>query len=148
MTERDMPKNEEGWKERLSPEQFRVLRERGTEPAFTGKYVNFHEDGTYVCAACGDPLFAAGTKFDSGSGWPSFDRAIKGSVVYRKDDSAGTERTEVMCARCESHLGHVFPDGPTDTGKRYCMNSLSLEHTKDTQTEKSDMHNESLSKEL
>ncbi len=115
------------WKEKLSPEEYYILREKGTERPFTGKYNNFFEKGYYVCAACGHKLFTSATKFDSHCGWPSFDEAIEGSVVYHKDTSHGMIRTEVTCAQCGGHLGHVFEDGPKETtGNRYCMNSVSL----------------------
>lgn len=121
-----MPKTEDEWKERLTPEQYRVLREKGTEAPFSGAYVHEGESGMYSCAACGNPLFSSDAKFDSGTGWPSFDEAIPGATRLTPDDSHGMMRMEVVCARCGSHLGHVFPDGPTDTGKRYCMNSICL----------------------
>lgn len=125
--ENEMPKNEEEWKKVLTPEQYKVLREKGTEAPFTGEYVHTKEDGTYNCAACGNPLFSSDTKFDSGTGWPSFDDALPGAVRIESDDSHGMHRTEVVCAKCGSHLGHVFDDGPTESGKRYCMNSVCLE---------------------
>lgn len=116
------------WRELLTPDQYAVLRQAGTERAFTGKYVDEHSDGTYHCAACDAELFDAGTKFDSGSGWPSF-YATKGTdtVDYITDTSHGMARTEVRCHRCGSHLGHLFDDGPAPTGKRFCMNSVSLD---------------------
>ena len=122
-----MPKNEDEWKQKLTPTQFKILREGGTEAAFTGKLLHEDRDGTFVCAACGNPLFSSATKFDSGSGWPSFDEALPGAVTFVQDNSHGMMRTEVRCARCHSHLGHLFDDGPTSTGKRFCMNSESLE---------------------
>ena len=122
-----MPKNEEEWKKKLTPEQYEVLRGKGTERPGTGKYLHSSEKGTFKCAACGNELFASDAKFDSGTGWPSFDTALPGAVKYVKDDKYGMNRTEVVCARCESHLGHVFDDGLTKTGKRFCMNSVCLE---------------------
>jgi len=118
---------ESDWKERLSPDEFRVLRQAGTERPHSGKFNMHFEDGKYRCNACGNPLFDSETKFDAGCGWPSFDRAIPGSIEERKDSSHGMVRTEVLCANCQSHLGHVFPDGPTETGNRYCINSVSID---------------------
>jgi len=116
------------WKEKLSEEQYRILREKGTERPFTGEYLNHKADGTYTCAACGNPLFDSKTKFDSGSGWPSFTDVVdSGNVKLNRDTSHGMIRTEVVCANCEGHLGHVFDDGPQEsTGMRYCINSISL----------------------
>ena len=116
------------WKKKLTKEQYKVLREKGTEPAFTGKYWNQHEKGVYKCAGCGTPLFSSDTKFESGSGWPSFYEPIdEAKVQEEKDTSHGMVRTEVLCKNCGGHLGHVFNDGPKPTGCRYCINSISLD---------------------
>lgn len=123
------PKSDEEWRENLDPERYHVLREKGTERAFTGKYWDLKDDGVYHCAACGESLFSSDTKYDSGSGWPSFDQPVDSqSVTEIEDHSHGMIRTEVVCKKCQSHLGHVFPDGPKETtGLRYCINSASLD---------------------
>jgi peptide-methionine (R)-S-oxide reductase len=120
-------KTDEDWRRELTPEQYRVLREKGTERPFAGDYNAEKRQGTYRCAACGEPLFSSAAKYDSGSGWPSFFAPLDdGKVATEVDRSHGMNRTEITCARCDSHLGHLFPDGPRPTGMRYCVNSLSL----------------------
>ena len=124
-------KSEQEWREQLSDEQYKVARCGGTEPAFTGEYWDHHDPGTYRCVCCGEPLFDAETKFESGSGWPSFYQPVaKESVELKVDRSHGMSRTEVTCSKCGAHLGHVFPDGPRPTGQRFCMNSASLSFKK------------------
>ncbi|MDP9376879.1 MAG: peptide-methionine (R)-S-oxide reductase MsrB [Actinomycetota bacterium] len=131
----EVSKTDAEWREELTPEQYEVLREGGTEPAFTGRYWNCHDDGVYRCAGCGTALFAADTKFDSGTGWPSFtEPAVAQAVETRDDSSWGMTRTEVVCRNCGGHLGHLFPDGPRDRGgMRYCINSASLELDRNAQ---------------
>jgi peptide-methionine (R)-S-oxide reductase len=122
-----MPKTEEEWKKVLTPEQYKILREKGTEAPFSGRLLKPDKDGVFVCAACGNPLFSSDAKFDSGTGWPSFDEALSGAVLEKEDLSLGMRRIEVVCSRCNSHLGHLFMDGPTETRKRYCLNSVCLD---------------------
>ncbi|MBI2550910.1 peptide-methionine (R)-S-oxide reductase MsrB [Candidatus Uhrbacteria bacterium] len=124
--------NNKDWKQKLTPEQYKVLREKGTEAPFTGEYVHTKEKGMYRCAACGNELFSSETKFDSGAGWPSFDEvAGNDKVVLTEDHAHGMNRVEVTCAKCGGHLGHLFDDGPTKTGKRFCINSCALELKKE-----------------
>lgn len=122
-----LPKTDAEWKKVLTEEQYQVLRQKATERPFTGEYYKHFEKGVYVCAACGNPLFNSDAKFDSPCGWPSFDQAIEKSVIYKEDNSFGMKRTEVMCANCGGHLGHLFDDGPEETtGNRFCTNSVSI----------------------
>ena len=126
-------KTDEEWKKELTPEQYQILRMKGTETPFTGEYVHNKEKGMFNCAGCGNQLFSSDTKFESGTAWPSFDQAIPGSVELKSDDSHGMRRTEVTCSHCGAHLGHVFDDGPSTTGQRYCINSACLRLKKDDQ---------------
>lgn len=122
----DMPKTEAEWRDKLSPEEYAILREKGTEAPFSGALLQEKRGGVFKCAACGTQLFPSNAKFDSGTGWPSFDEALPGAVELQSDDSHGMRRTEVVCSKCKSHLGHMFTDGPTSSGKRYCINSVCL----------------------
>ena len=123
-------KSKKKWKAELSPEEFIILREKGTEYPFTGKYNNHYEEGTYLCKGCGTPLYESESKFDSHCGWPSYDKSIEGALEMIPDHSAGIVRTEIVCANCGGHQGHVFNDGPTKTGLRYCVNSASINFIK------------------
>lgn len=121
-------RTEEEWKQLLSPEQYTILRKKGTERPFTGQFDHFFAPGKYVCAGCGQELFDSESKFDSGCGWPAFDKELAAGVIdYESDNSYGMRRTEIMCSKCGGHLGHVFDDGPTETGQRFCVNSASLQ---------------------
>jgi peptide-methionine (R)-S-oxide reductase len=122
-----IPKTEAEWKKILTPEQYRVLREKGTQPPYSGTLAQKPTNGKYTCVACGNPLFADTAKFESGTGWPSFDEALPGAVEHIPDRSHGMMRTEIVCSKCHSHLGHLFDDGPTKTGKRYCVNAVCLD---------------------
>ena len=127
MKKYSVEKSEQEWKEQLSEEQYRILRQKGTEAPHTGKYNLHFEEGKYKCAGCGNVLFESEAKFNSNCGWPSFDQSVEGSIEYIKDTSFGMIRTEILCSNCGGHVGHVFDDGPTETGQRYCVNSASIE---------------------
>ena len=129
MSKYKIEKSEAEWKAALSPEEYRILRQAGTEYPFTGQYNDHKEKGTYNCKGCGTPLYSSNAKFDSGCGWPSYDKSIDGAIEYRKDTSMGMLRVEILCATCGGHQGHIFDDGPTATGQRYCVNSASIDFT-------------------
>jgi peptide-methionine (R)-S-oxide reductase len=135
-TDYEVTKSDAEWRRELTPDRYAVLRRAGTEPAWTGELLHVEGEGVFRCAGCGAELFDTDAKFDSGSGWPSFDRAkAQRTIIERQDRSLWMTRTEILCARCGGHLGHVFPDGPTDTGLRYCVNSLSLTYEPDSDAE-------------
>ena len=135
-TDYAVTKTDDEWRQELSPDRYAVLRRAGTEPAWSGELLHVDGEGVFRCAGCGAELFDTEAKFDSGTGWPSFDRAVAtGTITQREDRSLWMSRTEILCARCGGHLGHVFPDGPTDTGLRYCVNSLSLTYAQDDSAE-------------
>lgn len=129
MSKYKVEKSEQQWKDQLSVEEYRILRQAGTEYPFTGQYNDHFASGTYSCKGCGASLYASSAKFDSGCGWPSYDQSLEGAIEYREDTSLGMRRVEILCANCGSHQGHVFDDGPTGTGQRYCVNSASIDFT-------------------
>ncbi|HEY6471456.1 MAG TPA: peptide-methionine (R)-S-oxide reductase MsrB [Acidimicrobiales bacterium] len=134
VTNFEVQKSDDEWREELSPQRYAVLRKAGTEPAWSGELLHIEGEGVFRCAGCGAELFGTDAKFESGTGWPSFDRAkAEGRILEKADRSLWMSRTEILCARCGGHLGHVFPDGPTDTGLRYCVNSLSLTYAQDNE---------------
>ena len=127
MSKYPVNKTDAEWKAILSPDEYRILREAGTERPFSGKYNDHHAQGTYVCKGCGEALYEASSKFDSGCGWPSYDKSIDAAIEYRKDSTLGMLRVEILCSNCGGHQGHIFDDGPTATGQRYCVNSASID---------------------
>jgi len=133
MAKNENEKDNDYWRNKLDAETYRVAREKGTEAPFSGKLLNVTDDGIYTCVCCDQELFVSTSKFDSGCGWPSYDAAkTADAILYQEDNSAGVKRIEIICSKCDSHLGHVFDDGPTETGKRFCVNSLSMNFKKDS----------------
>ena len=138
MAHKKTKKTEKEWRKTLTPEQYQILREKGTEMAFTGKYDKYFEQGTYSCAGCGTPLFESETKYNSGCGWPAFYKSLPNTIEESPDYSFGQVRTEITCSKCDGHLGHIFTDGPKPTGLRYCVNSVSLDFISNDNKEISD----------